>query len=257
MSPSTSRRSLNPMPQGAPGVASSMKRPNSGWNTGAVLSPLSRRQRMSYCHIQRKAYSGFPRARSGTPPPCFRSSASLANASRMSACLKESLTCLSWSLNFTTRYSISSPQSRALRSFPFVLRQMASNCYHEYQSPAVSSAVSGQAYLNAPFAHMARLLFCFRPIERRSNGSVTGSVNVTFSFWPALRLRTIVGLGVQQTHERVSALHYSIRAVEGSVSRSLQPRRGSLARSLSFNIAYLFIHTASSLADLAGWVRGG
>jgi hypothetical protein len=108
MSLSTSRRSLNPMPHGAPGVASSMKRPNSGWNTGAVLSPLSRRQYMCVLSLlAKKTYSGFPpRARSGTPPPCLRSSASLANASRISACLRESLTCLSWSRNFTTRYSI-------------------------------------------------------------------------------------------------------------------------------------------------------
>jgi hypothetical protein len=107
MSLSTSRRSLNPMPHGAPGVASSMKRPNSGWNTGAVLSPLSRRQYIFvWSLLKRKTYSGVPRARSGTPPPCFRSSASLANASRISACLRESLTCLSWSRNFTTRYSI-------------------------------------------------------------------------------------------------------------------------------------------------------
>jgi hypothetical protein len=196
------------------------------------------------------AYSGLPpRARSGTPPPCFRSSASLANASRISACLRESLTCLSWSLNFTTRYSTSSPQSRALRSFPFVLRQMASNCYHAYQNLAISSAVSVQAYLNAPFAHMARLLFCFRPIERRSNGSVTRSVNITSSFWPALRLQAIVGLGVQQTHERGS--DYSIRAVEGSISRSLQPLLESLAQFV-LDIAYLFILTASSLADPSG-----
>ena len=55
MSLSTSRRSLNPIPHGAPGVASSMKRPNSGWNTGAVLlSPLSRRQRMFYSHFRGK-----------------------------------------------------------------------------------------------------------------------------------------------------------------------------------------------------------
>jgi hypothetical protein len=196
------------------------------------------------------AYSGLPpRARSGTPPPCFRSSASLANASRISACLRESLTCLSWSLNFTTRYSTSSPQSRALRSFPFVLRQMASNCYHRYQNLAILSAVPVQAYLDTPFAHMARLLFCFRPIERRSNGSVTRSVNITCSFWPALRLQAIVGLGVQQTHERGS--DHSIRVVEGCMSRSLQPRLESLAQFI-LDIAYLFILTASSLADPAG-----
>jgi hypothetical protein len=39
-------------------------------------------------------------------------------------------------------------------------------------------------------------------------------------FWPALRLQAIVGLGVQQTHERDS--DYSIRAFEGLMSRSLQ-----------------------------------
>src|SRR5690348_15957098 len=32
---STSSRSLNPMPHGRPGVASSINLPNSGWNTGA------------------------------------------------------------------------------------------------------------------------------------------------------------------------------------------------------------------------------
>ena len=35
---STSSRSLKPMPQGFPGVASSMNLPNSGWNTGAGFS---------------------------------------------------------------------------------------------------------------------------------------------------------------------------------------------------------------------------
>ena len=114
---------------------------------------------------------------------------------------------------------------------------------------AISSAVPVQAYLDTPFAHMARLLFCFRPIERRSNGSVTRSVNITCSFWPALRLQAIVGLGVQQTHERGS--DYWIRAVEGFMSRSLQPLLESLAQFV-LDIAYLFILTASSLADPAG-----
>ena len=90
MSGSTSSKSLRSIPQGAPGVASSMKRPNSGWKTGAVLPSL-------LC---------WPRARSGTPPPCFSSSASLAKASRMSACRSESLTFSFSSSKATTRYSI-------------------------------------------------------------------------------------------------------------------------------------------------------
>jgi hypothetical protein len=68
-------------------------------------------------------------------------------------------------------------------------------------------------------------------------------------FWPALRLQAIVGLGVQQTHERDS--DYSIRAVEESISRSLQPRREVFAQFV-LDIAYLFVLTASSLADPAG-----
>jgi hypothetical protein len=73
-----------------------------------------------------KAYFGLPTARSGTPPPCFRSSASLANAWRISACLRESLTCLSWSLNFTTRYSTwpgcqRCPCPLALSSLPYLV----------------------------------------------------------------------------------------------------------------------------------------
>jgi hypothetical protein len=62
-------------------------------------------------------------------------------------------------------------------------------------------------------------------------------------------LQAIVGLGVQQTHERGS--DHSIRAVEGCMSRSLQPRLESLAQFI-LDIAYLFILTASSLADPAG-----
>jgi hypothetical protein len=62
-------------------------------------------------------------------------------------------------------------------------------------------------------------------------------------------LQAIVGLGVQQTHERGS--DYSIRAVEGSISRSLQPLLESLAQFV-LDIAYLFILTASSLADPSG-----
>jgi hypothetical protein len=68
-------------------------------------------------------------------------------------------------------------------------------------------------------------------------------------FWPALRLQATVGLGVQQTHERGS--DYSIRALEGSMSRSLQPRREMFAQFV-LDIAYLFVFTASSLADPAG-----
>ena len=37
---STASRSLKPMPHGFPGVASSMKRPNSGWKVGTVSSTL-------------------------------------------------------------------------------------------------------------------------------------------------------------------------------------------------------------------------
>src|SRR5436190_12130356 len=40
MSDSTLRRSLNPIPQGLPGVASSMNRPNSGWNVGSLVFSL-------------------------------------------------------------------------------------------------------------------------------------------------------------------------------------------------------------------------
>lgn len=40
MSCSTSSKSLKPIPHGRPGVASSINRPNSGWNVGAVLATL-------------------------------------------------------------------------------------------------------------------------------------------------------------------------------------------------------------------------
>lgn len=99
----------------------------------------------------RRSYFDSPTARSGTPPPCLRSSASLARAARISACLSESFTSLFWSSKFTTRYSIwptcqhyptgspaffhtSSPHSRALRSLPFVLRQIARSCCKPRQS---------------------------------------------------------------------------------------------------------------------------
>lgn len=54
----------------------------------------------------KRSYFDSPTARSGTPPPCLRSSASLASAARMSACLSESFTSLFSSSKFTTRYSI-------------------------------------------------------------------------------------------------------------------------------------------------------
>lgn len=91
--------------------------------------------------VEGMAYSGLPRARSGTPPPCLRSSASLANASRMSACLRESLTSFSWSLKFTTRYSIWPGHQR---------------CPH-------STPLSTLPYLVAPQQSIALLSFCVAP----------------------------------------------------------------------------------------------
>jgi hypothetical protein len=65
----------------------------------------------------------------------------------------------------------SSPHSRALRSLPFVLRQIAKSCCNRCQTLATSSASPSRVYLNAPFANMAGLLFGFGPVKRRSNSS--------------------------------------------------------------------------------------
>ena len=47
---STSSKSLNPIPHGLPGVASSMKRPNSGWNIGRVLRRFRREIEATILH---------------------------------------------------------------------------------------------------------------------------------------------------------------------------------------------------------------
>lgn len=228
-----------------------MKRPNSGWNTGAVLlSPLSRRQRMFYSHFRGKILLWLAAARQ-----VWHTSTLLQKLCITGQCLENiglsqgKLDLFVLVVEFYDKILdlVAPEQSIALLSLC-----VAPN--GEQLLPCISEsgqliAVSVQAYLNAPFAHMARLLFRFRPIERRSNGSVTRSVNITSSFWPALRLQAIVGLGVQQTHERGS--DYWIRAVEGFMSRSLQPLLESLAQFV-LDIAYLFILTASSLADPAG-----
>ena len=107
---STSSRSLNPIPQGLPGVASNMNLPNSGWKTGIALPLL-----LTAC-------------RSGTHPPCLLNASSAARAVRMSACLKDSLTLRRSSSKATTRYSISSPQRRASLSLFLARFQIASNC---------------------------------------------------------------------------------------------------------------------------------
>lgn len=51
-------------------------------------------------------YFTTPCAMSGTPPPCLSSSSSLAKASRISACRRESLTSFFSSSKETTKYSI-------------------------------------------------------------------------------------------------------------------------------------------------------
>ena len=107
---STSRRSLNPIPHGLPGVASSINLPNSGWKIG-IASPWF-----------------FTAWRSGTQPPCLLSASSSARALRMSACLRDSLTFRRFSSKATTRYSISSPHRRASLSLPFARFQIASSC---------------------------------------------------------------------------------------------------------------------------------
>lgn len=112
------------------------------------------------CREGRYCFSA-PRTMSGTPPPCFNSSASLAKAARISACRKESLTSFFSSSKVTTRYSIcefdlladrpskdisesrsltSSPHKSASRSLPFARRHMASNCFGPLcQSPFIRS----------------------------------------------------------------------------------------------------------------------
>ena len=50
-------------------------------------------------------YFEVPSLIAGTPPPCLISSASLANASKISAWRRESFTSRAWSSNETTRYS--------------------------------------------------------------------------------------------------------------------------------------------------------
>ena len=107
---STSSRSLNPIPHGLPGVASSINLPNSGWNIGIASSWF---------------FTGW---RAGTQPPCLLSASSSARALRMSACLRDSLTFRRFSSKATTRYSISSPHRRASLSLPFARFQIASSC---------------------------------------------------------------------------------------------------------------------------------
>lgn len=93
------------MPQGLPGVASNMNRPNSGWNTGRVSSSLSKISmgRSPAMHIL--LYLDTV-CKSGTQPPCLLSASSFASASRMSACRKDNLTFRRPSSKATTRYSI-------------------------------------------------------------------------------------------------------------------------------------------------------
>lgn len=100
---STSRRSLKPIPQGLPGVASSMNRPNSGWKIGSGSACLVRFRSFQYPenHHSYLATSW----RSGTQPPCLQRASSLANDSRISACRNESFTVRDFSSKATTRYS--------------------------------------------------------------------------------------------------------------------------------------------------------
>ena len=102
---STSRRSLNPIPQGLPGVASSMNRPNSGWKTGSVSPSLLHVSVQEHSALCEHLYLETAR-NSGTQPPCLLSASSFASASRISAWRKDNLTFRRSSSKATTRYSI-------------------------------------------------------------------------------------------------------------------------------------------------------
>ena len=102
---STSRRSLNPIPHGLPGVASNMNPPNSGWKTGSVSSSLQYVSTLESSSLCKHPYLEIV-CNSGTHPPCLLSASSFASASRMSACRKDNFTFRRSSSKATTRYSI-------------------------------------------------------------------------------------------------------------------------------------------------------
>lgn len=135
-----------------------------------------------------------PLIKSGTPPPCWISSGSLARASRISAWRSESLTCRASSSKATTRYSIfvqsasspyrfdhayhtSSPHSSASRSFPLLRFHISNNCLTAYQHLPQQNSSSGSPYLNAPLAHMAGRLLRFGPVQRCPDRTVPSSTS--------------------------------------------------------------------------------
>ncbi len=93
------------MPQGLPGVASNINRPNSGWKTGRVSSSLSKISMGKSLALHTHLYLETV-CKSGTQPPCLLSASSFASASRISACRKDNLTFRRSSLKTTTKYSI-------------------------------------------------------------------------------------------------------------------------------------------------------
>lgn len=175
---STSKRSFKPIPQGLPGVASSMKRPNSGWKMGNGSTSLPTIS--EYLLIQEYILYFITKWGSGTHPPCLHRASSFANASRISAWRRESLTFRLSSWKATTRYSTynrvnrMSPRGVKLRylvspqqHIPFFsLRPVPDSkelLLFRWASKDIGAIWAISLHLNSPFSNMVRILLSFRP----------------------------------------------------------------------------------------------
>ena len=100
---STLSKSLNPIPQGCPGVASNMNLPNSGWKCGGSSPSLPVVRHTSSCRTLNHTH--WSPVSLPLPEPDFHNSSSLASDFRISAWARDSRDFFAASSRATTRYS--------------------------------------------------------------------------------------------------------------------------------------------------------
>jgi len=208
---STSSKSLNPIPHGFPGVASSMKRPNSGWNIGSVLGMFRHRIEAANlltltCQQPASLAHNHPRHR-----VCHRGRE---HGEYLLGVMKELLwghypcsqqpSIRSIGRLVTTQDSAmgeltSSPHRRASLCFPLARFQIASNCYDATFSIMLPYS-AGYLYLYTPLPDMVCILLRLWPIERGSQGSEQTSVSACPLAIGSCRPLSQTGINSQEAH---------------------------------------------------------
>lgn len=176
------------MPHGLPGVASSMKRPNSGWKTGAVISVSLLCISMSSIGIDVRVHTSripfahlallplLPAASHHWPeqPKCLPGAAKAepCDALHRSTLQDIQSTVTAVSLIFWEKVyqkgATSSPHKRASRSFPLAFCHMLRSCCRPHVSQSGSRVAGQQTYFDSPCTDLTSHFFGFGPLQWRT-----------------------------------------------------------------------------------------